>query len=70
MMNKQEALEIAMKENGCDKETAESDYALGYLTINTGRNGNEYAWYLTNSDEWAIDTDGNKLAAEEIEKQF
>lgn len=69
-MNKQEALAIAMEENGCDKEEAERDYALGYLTINVGRNGNEYVWYLSNSDEWAIDEDGNKLEKEEIEKQF
>jgi hypothetical protein len=69
-MKKQGALVIAMKENGCDKESAERDYSLGYLTINTGRNGVEYAWYVSENDEWAIDMDGNKLTKDEIEKQF
>jgi len=69
-MNKYDALAIAVKENCCSQETADRDYELGYLTINIGRNGKEYAWYVSDSAEWASDMDGNKLSDDEIQKLF
>lgn len=43
------------------------DYENGYLTINTGRDGNEYAWYLAEGGEKAVNLatgeiiDGEKI---------
>lgn len=67
-MNKEQALIIAMRENDYDYESAESDYNCDYLTINTGRDGIDYAWYYTGNREWVFDLNGRELSKVEIEE--
>ena len=75
-MEKKDALKISatryMDNHGYNHkeaiEAAEDDYNNDYLTVNTGRDAVEYAYYLCDNEEWAEDINGNELNKKEIEK--
>lgn len=41
-----------------DENTIDYDYSIDYLTINTGRDGKTYAYYLDETREAAVSEDG------------
>lgn len=55
--------------NDWTADTILKDHESGCLTINDGRDGNEYAWYLDGSTEKAVNlATGEVIGDEEIEK--
>ena len=47
------------------------DYENGYLTINTGRDGNEYAWYSDEIKNKAVNlTTGEVIDGKKIDERI
>lgn len=55
-----------------NKETIENDWEHDYLTINTGRDGKDYIWYLDDKKNAAINLSNGEIIdnEQEIEKLF
>ena len=64
------AIKILMDKRAMTAEEAENAYNSDVLSINTGGDGNDYAWYFNSDtlDEFAINLDtGTELSADEID---
>jgi hypothetical protein len=56
---------------GTDFATINRYIKCGYLTCNTGSDGNDYFWHLDNESGAAIDMEGNIIEGEkELNKLF
>jgi len=72
-MNEMEMKKMALELAGIEPTAENIEYAErhGWLTINTGRDGRKYAWYLdTDGKEACVDQDGNELSKDIIEIMF
>ena len=50
---------------GLDVASIESDQANDYLTINKGRDGNMYAWYMDGTHDNAINIETGEIVDDE-----
>lgn len=66
-MTKEKAVELLMNETGCSFDEAKRAYDNDYLTINKGRDGKDYAWYVDETNNIAISENGETLSEEQIE---
>ena len=55
-----------------DVESAEEDYNNNYLTINKGKDGQDYLYYLDDNKEVALNIETGKIVkeTEELERLF